>query len=51
MPFFISGAKSKNNLKGYIAFKGTPSQIFFFCNFMILKGGPSDLATKILQKY
>ena len=34
---FISDAKSKNNLRGYVAFKGNTIIFFFFpCNFMIL---------------
>ena len=28
--FLISGAKSKNNLRGYVPFKGKLSKIFFF---------------------
>ena len=33
--FFISGTKSKNNLRGYMAFKGNTIKNFFICNFMI----------------
>ena len=30
MLFFIPGAKSENILRGYVAFKGTPSKKYFF---------------------
>ena len=36
MPFFISGVKSKNNLRSYVAFLGITSKKYFFCNLMIL---------------
>ena len=34
--FFISGAKSKNNLRAYMAFSGNTIQKYFFFNIMIL---------------
>ena len=34
--FFISGAKSKNNLRGYVACYGNTIKKFFFFSFIIL---------------